>query len=236
MSKRRRKRRIWPLFTLVLLSAVLTLLYLQRSKNIPVYHLEQPPHPFISHGIDVSHHQGDIDWTTFIEALDTIHPFVYCKATEGIEHVDTKFKKNRQELLELGVRHGAYHFFQPDMDPIAQAEHFLSHYNFQQDDLPPALDYEIERENKEEQLINILAWLKYVESKTGKRPIIYTSYNLYWKWLNNVLPDHQFWVANYSNKSYRFQQENIIHWQYSEKGSLQGIEGYVDLNYSKIKF
>lgn len=236
MPRRRRKRRLWPFFTLLLLSAVLTLLYLQRSKNVPIYHLEQPPHPFISHGIDVSHHQGKIDWPEFIEGLDTITPFVYCKVTEGVEHVDTEFKNNREALLELNVKHGAYHFFQPDMDPILQAEHFLAHYEFKQSDLPPALDYEIEREDKEQQLINILAWLKYIESKTGKRPIIYTSYNIYRSWLNNALSEYQFWIANYSNKAYRFQQENIIHWQYSEKGSLHGIEGYVDLNYSKIKF
>lgn len=236
MPRRRRKKRVWPFYILVLLTAVLSLLYFQRSRNIPVNTLTEPPHPFVSHGIDVSHHQGDIDWELLIESMDSIQPFVYCKATEGINHVDTKFKINRSKLLELNVRHGAYHFFQPDMDPIAQAEHFLTHYDFQQNDLPPALDYEIEREDKEGQLVSILTWLKYVESKTGKRPIIYTSYNLYWKWLNTALPEHQFWVANYSNKAYRFQQENIIHWQYSEKGTITGIDGFVDLNYSKIKF
>lgn len=221
---------------LLLLSTVLVLLYLQRFENKPVYRLAEPPHPFISHGIDVSHHQGDIDWETVFNSLDSIHLFVYCKATEGIDHIDTKFKENRQKLLDLHVKHGAYHFYQPDLDPIKQAEHFLSQYDFKQSDLPPVLDFEIEREDTEVQLVKILAWLTFVEAKTGKRPIIYTSYNIYWQWLNNVLPNYQYWIANYSNKTYRFNQDNIIHWQYSEKGSLNGIEGYVDLNYSKIKF
>ena len=81
----------------------------------------------------------------------------------------------------------------------------------------------------------ISAWLKRVEDKTGKRPIIYTSYNIYMNWLSIALPDYHFWVANYSDKVSRFKKDNILHWQYSEKGVINGIDGFVDLNYSKVK-
>ncbi len=221
--------------TLALLSAILVLVYIQRHEVKPITTLSQPPHPFISHGLDVSHHQGDINWQKVLDSFDTIVPFIYCKATEGETHIDTKFNRNRKELQALNIKHGAYHFFQPKVNAIEQAIHFLSIYDFQQNDLPPALDYEIETD-EEDQLINIISWLKYVEKVTGKRPIIYTSYNIYINWLSKALPDYNFWVANYSDKTYRFKQDNIIHWQYSEQGVINGIEGFVDLNYSKIKF
>jgi lysozyme len=184
----------------------------------------------------VSHHQGEINWPEVIDSFDSITPFVYCKATEGETHVDTQFKQNRKELTALNIKHGAYHFFLPNVDALKQAVHFLSEYDFHQYDLPPVLDYEIEPKNEDEQLIKILAWSKFVEDKIGKRPVIYTSYNLYINWLSKALPDHDFWVANYSDKAYRFQQDNIIHWQYSEKGVIKGISGFVDLNYSKVGF
>lgn len=237
MSRRRKTAfKIWPLVTLTLLCVILVLVYFQRHEIKTITELSSPPHPFISHGLDVSHHQGEINWPEVIDSFDSITPFIYCKATEGETHVDTKFKENRSELKSLNVKHGAYHFYQPNADALKQAIHFLNEYDFDQNDLPPVLDYEIETNDKEEQLVKILVWLKYVENITGKRPIIYTSYNLYINWLSKALPDYNFWVANYSNKTYRFQQDNIIHWQYSEKGVINGIEGFVDLNYSKIKF
>ena len=233
---RKRKTGFNILTILILLCFILVLVYLQRYNANPITELPKPPYPFISHGIDVSHHQGDINWPKVIDSFDSINPFVYCKATEGISHVDSKFKENVEQLIELNVKHGAYHFFLPHADAIDQADHFLSEYNFQQDDLPPVLDYEIESENNDEQLDKISTWLKRVEDKTGKRPIIYTSYNIYINWLSIALPDYSFWVANYSDKVYRFKKDNILHWQYSEKGVINGIDGFVDLNYSKVKF
>jgi lysozyme len=52
------------------------------------------PEGFKSVGIDVSHHQGEINWKkVFAQSpLDTLIDFVYCKATEGSTHLDREWK------------------------------------------------------------------------------------------------------------------------------------------------
>src|ERR1700754_3700231 len=60
-------------------------------------------------GIDVSHHQGAIDWKTV--AVQPNVRFVIMKATEGGDHRDSLFAENWQRAGEAGLVRGAYHFF-----------------------------------------------------------------------------------------------------------------------------
>ena len=59
-------------------------------------------------GIDVSHHQGKIEWNKVKQ--ENIH-FVYIKATEGGDFKDLEFKRNWNEASKVGLLKGAYHFF-----------------------------------------------------------------------------------------------------------------------------
>ena len=59
-------------------------------------------------GIDVSHHQGPIDWQRV--AADDV-AFAVIKATEGGDHVDDAFATNLREARAAGLAVGAYHFF-----------------------------------------------------------------------------------------------------------------------------
>lgn len=236
MSRRKTKLPFVPHFLLLLAAAVVYYLFFYHPVQPEIHQLSKPPAPFVSHGLDVSHHQGDINWEKLFTSLDTIVPFVYCKATEGLEHIDSQWDTNREELIKLHSTHGAYHFFLPDVDPEGQAKHFLSVYDFRQSDLPPVIDVETLGSSVNNLINEVNSWLRYVEIQTGKRPVIYTSYNYYKDWARDAFPNYKFWIANYSNKVQRFRDENIIHWQYSERGILPGINGHVDLNYSKIAF
>ncbi len=60
------------------------------------------------YGIDVSGHQGLIDWRAV--AADDID-FAYIKASEGGDFVDDMFARNWREAAAAGVDRGAYHFF-----------------------------------------------------------------------------------------------------------------------------
>jgi lysozyme len=60
------------------------------------------------YGIDVSHHQGVIDWERV--ANDGIS-FAYMKATEGNEFVDERFADNWRGAANAGLDRGAYHYF-----------------------------------------------------------------------------------------------------------------------------
>jgi len=194
------------------------------------------PTPFVSYGIDISHHQEKIDWNEVLNFSDSLISFVYCKATEGINHVDTQWNRNRGILLDKNIPHGAYHFFLPKKDAKKQAIHFLQNYQLQKTDLPPVLDAEIEADSKQQLVSQMRIWLEYIEKKTGRRPIIYTSYNMYAEFMKKSFRDYKFWVANYSTKESRFQDDEIIHWQYSDNGKVPGIKEKVDLNFSKIEF
>ena len=75
-------------------------------------------------GIDVSHWQGSINWTSVKNAgVD----FAYIKATEGTAYKDPQFNTNYPAAYHAGVIRGAYHFARPGSSSgAAQAEFFAS--------------------------------------------------------------------------------------------------------------
>ena len=73
-------------------------------------------------GVDVSKHQGVIDWpTAFAHGVE----FALCKATQGLDEVDAQAARNMAELRRLGFRRGWYHFPDASNDPAAEAAKFL---------------------------------------------------------------------------------------------------------------
>ena len=229
----------FALFVLIASSGVIAFYTLKEKKEITVDTFQKTiPQGFESFGIDVSHHQGKIDWEKLMlkSGFDSIIHFVYCKATEGSDHLDTQWETNRKALNNLGIPNGAYHFFIPTNPPRPQAEHFLNTWKKRDIDLPPVLDVEIEGLSDKDLIDKMKIWLTTVEYKTGFRPIIYTSLNFYETKFQNEFLDYQFWIAAYSRKPNCIEDQRIIHWQYSESGSLPGMDELVDLNVSKQKY
>lgn len=196
------------------------------------------PAGFASIGIDVSHHQGVIDWEKLLtkSGFDSIIHFVYCKATEGNTHLDTRWEYNRKTLNEMGIPNGAYHFFIPTDPPKPQASHFLNHWKKRDIDLPPVLDVETEGFSDQDLIAKMQLWLDEVENETGMRPVIYTSLHFYETKFSEVFKNYKFWIAAYSRKPECINDERIIHWQYSETGEIPGIDEKVDLNVSKLNY
>lgn len=196
------------------------------------------PVGYKSVGLDVSHHQGEIDWNVlFKEAhFDTIIDFVYCKATEGSDHTDTQWARNRDILNSMGVLNGAYHYLNPKTAPRPQVDHFLSVYKPRTIDLPPVLDVEEEGFSDEDLIAKIRIWAEEVKRRTGIQPVIYTSLSFYETKFRGKMDDFQFWLAAYSREPIFMTDKNVIHWQFSEDGKLPGITEKVDLNVSNIDF
>lgn len=229
----------WLVWTLLLGGIAAFAWFWFQSKNKP----ETPDHfakiippGYASVGIDVSHHQGEIDWEELLvnKGFDTIIDFVYCKATEGDSHLDTQFERNRKELNDRGVLNGAYHYFLTKQPPRPQAEHFLAHWKKRDIDLPPVLDVEDEGLSDEDLIAKMKIWLEEVEKTSGMRPVIYTSLNFYETKFRNKFPGYKFWLAAYSRQPLYMPEEAVIHWQFSESGRLPGIDNDVDLNVSKL--
>lgn len=226
------------LFLLGLTYSIYYFYKVDTKENIKNELLASIPEGFTSFGIDISHHQGSIDWKDlFIDKdLDSVISFIYCKATEGIDHIDSEWENNRSALLGLGKPHGAYHFFSVKTDALKQARHFLDHWKKEMLDLPPVLDVETEAESDRILIKSMKIWLQEVEKKTGSRPIIYTSLHFYETKFKNEFKDYFFWIAAYSRKPECLEDKRILHWQYSDKGELPGIEEKVDFNVSKTVF
>lgn len=236
--KRRKKRRftLGVLSVLILATAYLAYYKSTSPSNSELIGLREIPPNFKSHGIDISRYQGDIDWNVFFDQADSIISFVYCKATEGISHVDDHYVQNREALRQHNKAFGVYHFFTPSLNAESQADHFLNNYSPNANELPPVLDVETESVSDSKLIARMKEWLEIIEDKTGKRPIIYTSYHFYNTKFKNEFKDYQFWIANYSYRNDRMKDDRIIHWQYSDKGGVPGIKGAVDLNFSKQEF
>lgn len=182
------------------------------------------------HGIDVSHHQRDIDWDKV--ANQNIH-FAFAKATEGMTHVDTLFCHNWEEMNRVGILRGAYHFYRPKFSSTLQAANFSEMVEIQYGDLPPVLDVEVTDGIVGANLINgIQNWLTLVEQKTTMTPIIYTNQKFYNEHLTGCFPRNLIWVARYNSlfNPHLVNDADWKFWQYGNRGRLDGINGDVDFN------
>ncbi|MCH2224808.1 MAG: hypothetical protein MK066_08575 [Crocinitomicaceae bacterium] len=222
---------------LILLSvgSAMTVHFLSK-RNYYKTQLMKLPAGFSSHGIDVSHYQGNIDWSELIETMDSSISFAYIKATEGTRYIDPLYKQNYNRCRSMKLPIGIYHFFSPMQNALKQADHFLNNYAVESNDLPPVLDAETEGRNNAELIKKMKVWLTQVEKKTKKRPIIYTSFHFYSTKFKGKFDEYQFWIANYGNHANRMKDDQIVIWQYSDEGRLPGINGNVDLNVSKNSF
>jgi GH25 family lysozyme M1 (1,4-beta-N-acetylmuramidase) len=94
-------------------------------------------------GLDVSHWQGTINWTT---VHNNGAKFAYIKATEGTSYRDPNFSANYTNSYYAGLVRGAYHFAQPaSSSGAAQADYFAAHggaWSADGQTLPGMLDIE----------------------------------------------------------------------------------------------
>ena len=181
-------------------------------------------------GIDVSHYQGAVNWN---QVAQTGMAFAFIKATEGISEVDPQFQANWSGAHAAGLLRGAYHFYDPGADPHQQAESFLSVVRPGAGALPPALDVETSGEPSEI-LAGIQVWLTAVEQATGRAPVLYTNPS-FWAGLGTGASGFgrfPLWIAEYGVTAPKVPEgwTTWTFWQFSESGSVPGIQGPVDLD------
>ena len=193
-------------------------------------------------GIDVSHHQGSIDWSQVAGAGER---FAFAKATEGRSFVDPMYALNKAGAELNGMVFGAYHFARPDdtaNDAVAEADHFVDVAQLGPGDLLPVLDLERTGGLSQAQVTEwILTWLDRVTERLGVRPIVYTSPN---GWATRTgdttaVADAGYttlWVAHWGVTSPTVPAENWggngwTFWQAGNCGAVPGIEGCVDVDW-----
>jgi len=182
----------------------------------------------VHHGIDVSHHQGEVDWGE-VKADGMV--FAFAKATEGDDFVDPMFDRHWTAMKEAGLVRGAYHFFDPNVDAAVQAENFIATVTLSPGDLPPVLDIEITRGVSREGIDeDIRLWLEKVETAYGVKPILYSDPKFIAEYLGSQFSEHPLWLAEYTGEPPEPPEgwEAWTFWQYSQHGQIKGITGTVD--------
>ena len=193
------------------------------------------PDGYEIHGIDISHHQGRIDWDELKDNGLINHcpiRFVMIKATEGATQTDRNFRDNFYQARENGFTRGAYHFYSVHSPAEQQAYHFIKTVDLKNGDLPPVLDVEHKPKNQSDEDFkhSVLKWLNIVESHYRVKPIIYTYFKFKTRYLSDpVFDEYPYWIAHYYVDSLEYQGPWKF-WQHTDVGRLPGIKGNVDFN------
>ncbi len=202
-------------------------------------------------GIDVSSHNGSIDWNDVKKEAEFAFIRVgYRGYNEGTVNLDKKAKENLKNANKADIPVGVYFYSQAVNEKEAREEakfvlKNIKHYDIS---LPVVIDfeypfsngnmvgrlYEADLDNRQRTDI-INTFCKEVE-KEGYTPAIYASTYIYESHLNlnDIDKDTVIWVADY-NKNITYNGEFDI-WQFSEKGKCKGVSSkYVDTNYWYLK-
>jgi uncharacterized protein (TIGR03382 family) len=185
-------------------------------------------------GIDVSIYQGTINWTAV--AGDGVK-FAFIRTSDGLNTIDSKFESNWAGAKAAGIKRGAYQFFRPSQDALAQANLLLSKIGntIGPDDMPPVIDVEAsDGQSAATITAKVKTWINRVKSVTGRDPIIYTGFYF---WRDSVgAPDitsSPLWHAQYTSAAcpnIAPPWESWAFWQFTSSGSVAGISGNVDVN------
>ena len=180
------------------------------------------------HGIDLSHYQGEVFWETVGE--NTKMAYGYLKATEGGDRIDERYENNIILAHKHGLKVGSYHFYRPKTEQVKQLENFMTQCRPGEQDLIPMIDIETKGGLSTEAFCDsLMKFLDLVEKAYKQKPLLYTYTNFYNKWLVGKIPQYPLMIAQYKDEEpVLADDKEYIIWQYTCKGRIVGVKGYVD--------
>jgi lysozyme len=180
-------------------------------------------------GIDVSHHQGNINWNKVKKARPDL-AFVYVKCTEGMDYVDPRFKANVKGASSQGYKVGAYHYFRMTSSAHDQFESFKSQMDAVPIDLIPMVDVERNDGKPAKELRDSLqVLLNLLEEAYGKKPMIYGTNRSYNEFCAPMFNHYPLYIGRYGkNKPVVTGSSHYTIWQYTENAKIPGIPQSVD--------
>ena len=194
----------------------------------------------IIHGIDVSYHQGNIDWEK-VRSQGYEFAFIrigYRGYSKGSLSQDSMFEANIKGAKAAGLQVGVYFFAQAinEEEALEEAEFVLKLLNGRKLDLPVVYDPETITDDAAR--TDNVSGVQFTKNtgvfcdrikEAGYEPMIYA--NMLWEAYEldlTELTDIPIWYADYDDKPqtpYHFSC-----WQYSQDGNVKGINGTVDLD------
>lgn len=204
-------------------------------------------------GIDVSNNNPPIDWLKVAKTNQVT--FAFAKASEGVTFKDAEFATNWAGMKSAGIIRGAYHFFRPSKPVDEQVQNFLDMVGqLSPGDLPPVLDLEgypadVMKQWKsissvKDRIKRAKECLESIETALGIKPIIYTGPSFWEEIMGDTdeLAQYPLWIANYKSDYQNSQPlvpgnnwggQGYTFWQFTERGSVMGVKGFVDRNLFK---
>lgn len=192
-------------------------------------------------GIDVSNHNGSVDWK---KVADSGQNFAFVLATDGTDFTSPKYAEQYHGAKDAGLMAAPYHFARPDESAEAQADKLLSVGDYEQDgkSLPPVLDLEVDPSGGGCYGLSVPEMHKWtdtfnkkIKDATGTDPIIYANPSFWNECMGgtDAYADQPLWLAAYEVDEPTVPKgfEDWNFWQYTEEGSVPGVSGDVDQNH-----
>lgn len=202
----------------------------------------------VYHGIDVSYHNGNIDWES-VAADGVEYAFLragYRGYGNGSLQQDSKFTTYAADAAQAGIPIGVYYFTEAtnEAEAIEEAQDCIRmiQENNINVTLPIALDYEYQKNaagelvspkaglSKEAATANCIAFCDTI-AEAGYTPIIYANMSDLKTLIDGAALSENYgiWLAHYTTAtSY---SSNYQIWQYTSSGKVDGISGKVDCNF-----
>lgn len=232
MKRRKQPHKFYIVLCFALLILLICFISNKAENTSSIYqhfNFNQP----LSLGIDVSEHQGKIDWQQV--AQENIQ-FAIIRTGYGDQqsgNIDKYFYENIEEAKQNHIQVGAYHYSYAlnEQQAIQEAQFVLKIIENIPFDLPIYFDFEDSCHDSlsNQELNNIVYAFIHELEKNGVKTGIY-SHTSRLNQLNADLLQQDIWIASYG-KAPNVSNMNIKIWQYSCEGHINGINTAVDLNY-----
>lgn len=188
-------------------------------------------------GVDVSRHQGIIDWDKFLE--DEHSDFAIIRAGFGKNNIDAQAVRNVAECERLGIPYGLYWFSYALTPKMARREaEYLSDfvgkhkpsyplvYDFEYDTVTHAVKNGVKISR--DFVLNCTEQFCHRLEELGFYAMFYCNNDYYQRYYqaSKVAEKYDMWYARYATSPGR----PVTLWQTSESGRVKGIQGKVDLD------
>lgn len=209
----------------------------------------------VSLGIDVSHYQGAIDWSTVAQTTVPGHRddrvrFAFVRIGDGIS-IDRSFERNFRGAGDAGIPRGTYRYFRAREGGVRVAQLDAAAIEraggFGLGDLRPAVDLEVNAANDASGqqgaieaprvLAEARAYLEEIERLTGRKGLVYSGAYVHGLALAlrrapDELTGWPIWSPAYTpDARVPHGWDRLTFWQFTSNGRVRGIPNEVDLNY-----
>jgi lysozyme len=184
-------------------------------------------------GVDVSLYDGTIDWAQVAQTK----AFAYARVSDGSTFTDTEFLTYYAGIRQAGMKVGAYLFFRPAQDPTQQANLLVSQLlraGFAAGDLVPMIVLEVTDGKSSPQIAaSLQTTVDVVKASLLVTPGIASgSTFLAWQTGSTAFANNPLWIELFSSNcpTPPLPWNNWAIWQYSDLGTVPGINMSVDLD------